>query len=738
MTTPDDPRAFQHPAGDTSPGDPESPAGPPELEDPELQRLFNEPDVRAAVEGGDPAELERTLQQRRRFEPDPNLCAKIDEVMRNRRLFVRPINGAPSLFTFNGIGTMLYGRQDFDPSDGTYFATLWFTVLFLPIVPLRQYLVADSGDGGYAFLGRVPVSPGPRRVAMTLATLAVAAVAAFAARSWYSGRYTEVHFLNGLDTAVAVALNDTTVEVPPEGRTTRRLANGTYNVRVTDLEGAVLEEQVIDVSGGGGLVAYNVLGAAPLIVETVVYTGPRAVVPPQGVPDFDQFVGQRLVRRPRVDYVFEEPPAEITLPSDKSIQRRRHAFVLPGGWLTSLNVLNSLDDAPGSAALMETIALARPDDTGAVRLAWAFIETARGPEASVAFVEQLLARVPDSVEVHRVRQEAMARAGQEAKAREIYRRMQADEPDSAMAAYLRARVEPLAEAHDLYRALVARFPDYYYAINGYAYVLAMARQFEDAVPFFEKARQMEPAEALFSWDLYLASLVAAGRPDEATAALVEACRAEPESVSLGTAILYGQLAQLQPGASLPHPPDHYLRALAAEPDQTDVVRAWFDVHVSGEVDAALLQRLDDDTRQAIDLSIAAGHDPDRALALAEATSPEILAGIDNTTLVLLACEAGRLGRRALARKLLDGVPVRRPEETEALGQFALDGVDSDRLAELDLAVQAAMHLARARRAEAAGEPADAHLAGARADDVLRCVVTRACDRWPRVRAVAVD
>ncbi len=738
MTTPDDPRAFQPSPDDSDPGDSSPLSELTELRDPELQRLFNEPELRAAVEGGDPAELERTLQQRRRFEPDPNLCAKIDELLQNRRLFLRPIHSAPSLFTFNGIGTMLYGRQDFDPSDGTYFATLWFTVLFLPIVPLRQYLVADAGGGAYHFLGRVSVSRGPRRVAWTLAALVVAAVAAVAATSWYSSRYTEVHFLNGLDTAVAVELDNTVVEVPPEGRVTRRLANGAYNARVTDLEGAVLEEQTMNVSGGGGLVAYNVLGAAPLIVENVVYTGPQAVLPPQNAPEFDHFVGQRLVRRPNVDYVFEDPPAEISLPSERSVQRRRHAFVLPGGWQTSLNVLTSLDDMQGIASLTETIALARPDDITAVRLAWAFIETERGPDASAAFVEQLLERVPDNVEIHRVRQEAMARAGQETKAREIYRRMEADRPDSAMAAYLRARLEPLAESRDLYRDLVARFPDYYYAVNGYAYVLAMSRQFEKAVPLFEQARQMEPEEAVFSWDLYLASLVAAGQPDAAIAALVEACRQEPESVSLGTAILYGQLAQLRPDDSLPHPGDYYLSTLAAEPEETDFLRAWFDLHVSGEVDAALLERLDDETRQAIDLCLAAGRDPERALALAEATTPEILAGIDNTTLVLLACEAGRLGRHALARKLLDGAPMRRPEETEALVQFALEGVDSDRLAELDLAVQAALHLARARRAEAAGQPADVHLAGARADDVLRGVVARACDRWPPVRTAAVD
>ncbi len=730
---PDDSHMFPDRPADA---EPETPATPPEVLDPDLQRIFDEPDIRAAFEGGDAGELERLLNRRRRFEPDPNVRLKIDELLQTRRLFVRPIDGAPTMFTLNGVGTMLYGRRDFDPSDGTYFATLWFTVLFLPIVPLRQYLVRDAGGGAYQFVGRVSMSRGPRRIPLVVAGLVVAALAAFAATSWHSGRHADVHFLNGLDTAVDIELDGQVVHVPSDGRTTRRMAAGTYTVRATDPEGAILEEQVLSVSGGDSLVAYNVLGAAPLIVENVVYTGRLAVVFPQGDPDFDHFIGQRVVHRANVDYVFKEPPAEITLRSETSVQRRRHAFVLPGGWRTSLNLLNSLGEMAGGATLMEGIALANPDDLTAIRLAWALVDSTRGPEEGHAFVERLVERAPDAVEVHRLRQEAMGRAGREAEVRDLYRRMHADQPDSPMAAYLRARAEPLAESRSVYRDLLARFPDYYLAVHGYAYALAMSREFDGAVPLFERARLLDPENATFSWDLYLASLVASGRTDDAIAALADACRASPESVSLGTAVLYGQLARLNRGAALPHPPDHYLGLLDAEPDQADVLRAWFDLHVSGEVDAGLLARLDDDARQPIELTIAATRDPDRALTLADATSPEILAGIDDAVLVLLACEAGRLGRSTLARKLLDGVPIRRRIEADALAKFVVDGVDSDRLEELELAVQAALHVARARRAEAAGEPAEPYLARARADDVLQSVVTRACDQWPRVRPAA--
>lgn len=43
--------------------------------------------------------------------------------------------------SINGIGTSLYGKQDVDPIDGSYIATKWFIVVFLPIFPLGSYRV---------------------------------------------------------------------------------------------------------------------------------------------------------------------------------------------------------------------------------------------------------------------------------------------------------------------------------------------------------------------------------------------------------------------------------------------------------------------------------------------------------------------------------------------------------------------------------------------------------------------
>lgn len=61
------------------------------------------------------------------------------------------------MFTFNGLGTNLYGKRDKD-SDGWYTATKFFCILYFPIIPLGCYRVRRVGDISLSALlaGQVP------------------------------------------------------------------------------------------------------------------------------------------------------------------------------------------------------------------------------------------------------------------------------------------------------------------------------------------------------------------------------------------------------------------------------------------------------------------------------------------------------------------------------------------------------------------------------------------------------
>jgi hypothetical protein len=88
----------------------------------------------------------------------------------------------------NGTGTLHYGRADMR-EDGSYIATVWVAVFFLPLIPLRSERVQplssyDNGAGRswtrFAILGRVPLHR--RQVALTY-------LAGWGTLFWYAGLF---------------------------------------------------------------------------------------------------------------------------------------------------------------------------------------------------------------------------------------------------------------------------------------------------------------------------------------------------------------------------------------------------------------------------------------------------------------------------------------------------------------------------------------------------------------------
>ena len=80
----------------------------------------------------------------------------LEVVLRNVRLYgdLEPVDSAPSLYTINGCGVTLYGNTDADPETGSYMATYYFVLIFIPIFPICRYRVISSGNSSYRFLGK--------------------------------------------------------------------------------------------------------------------------------------------------------------------------------------------------------------------------------------------------------------------------------------------------------------------------------------------------------------------------------------------------------------------------------------------------------------------------------------------------------------------------------------------------------------------------------------------------------
>jgi tetratricopeptide (TPR) repeat protein len=129
--------------------------------------------IYALCQAGRVDQARRQLVARRKSTTDPITRKRIDEILADPRNLMGPLNSLPSLQTINGFGTMMHGSRD-RGSDGTYVATLCVTVLFIPLLPLRAYVVRSEGDNSWRFFGRVPLSPFAfwyRRVLLTIPLL---------------------------------------------------------------------------------------------------------------------------------------------------------------------------------------------------------------------------------------------------------------------------------------------------------------------------------------------------------------------------------------------------------------------------------------------------------------------------------------------------------------------------------------------------------------------------------------
>jgi hypothetical protein len=64
----------------------------------------------------------------------------------------KPIKNAPPLRTVNGIGTHLYSFGKAHPAKPEWrYATLYFVVLFIPLFPIKRYLVTPQGSDSWIF-----------------------------------------------------------------------------------------------------------------------------------------------------------------------------------------------------------------------------------------------------------------------------------------------------------------------------------------------------------------------------------------------------------------------------------------------------------------------------------------------------------------------------------------------------------------------------------------------------------
>jgi len=309
----------------------------PEAAERHLTELLNDRELHDLMRSGEYEAFRERLKKRQSRTEDPDRLAAIKYALANPHEFAEPVQSAPTLWTLNGIGTKVYGEDQFDSLTGLYLKTLYFTFLWIPIFPIRRYLVRSMGDE-YQFFAKVDLGNFHhwwRRI-IVMGVIAVAGLTAYGVAT----HQPDVRFVNGFDRAVEVSVGDkTTVEVPaksvkvedlPSGKHqfTARYANGATGEGKNSGDATILEQRSFSIPQFSDLIAYNVAGMAPAYVRSVTYystTSARREDSKSEVPTITPIAGKSRYVSDNVDYFNAvEPPEEIEMStgSDKEVRWR--------------------------------------------------------------------------------------------------------------------------------------------------------------------------------------------------------------------------------------------------------------------------------------------------------------------------------------------------------------------------------------------------------------------------------
>jgi tetratricopeptide (TPR) repeat protein len=685
--------------------------------DPALKHLFDDPVIKVALDYGDRARLETLLRQHRKHSCDPDEIAVIDAALADRRLFMMPVTRPPAPGSRGGFSHILMGESDRDPEDHSYISTLWLALFGIPVSPVARYLVRREPDGSITYLGTQPLR-GPilwwRRLPVVL-LIVVAAL--FGYWTCDSIRRPNVHMISGLEQQVVVRFGDEEIDLSPGDRVERRFEAGKYRVQVLTTDGRLVMEETITVPLGSGAIVYNVLGAAPVSFERFVY----AASP--GPPLESRFCGGRtVVPAGDIDYVFEDPPEE-----DFEAREVRALYLSDDHWRVTHETLVSEGESVLARLLGERMARLDPENRAAVECAFFGLTGPGAADEARRLRDELLAIVPENIEVHFGYQGALRGLGLAKVLIREYSALRDENPGSPDRGYLLARTLEPDRARPLYEELVAEHPDHLGLKWGLSGLCFRTLEFERAVDL----RRSFPDDWLriVLWEQAM-SLAALGRTDEAVRLVGDTLEGEDEFPEYHVTLYIRMLRHAgDPNGRERWEPyiDRTYRDTDLGPDAriafAALAGAWEDVEGRlGEIRDAVIRR-------SVDVMSLARTDPDRAASILMTASKEEHDWIDDPTLLLLAGRLVESGEARAAEGVIAGVSRVDDAGRRELRSAILDGNRQAGIHILDIELQAAILFLHARSLPAGAER-DALLKRARTCDVLRGPVTTAMETWP--------
>jgi tetratricopeptide (TPR) repeat protein len=397
------------------------------------------------------------------------------------------------MYTFNGIGSMLYGKYQKE-SDGSFIATIWLVLVFVPLWPFAAYLVLRNPEGeGWLFLARAPLPPLARGARVATAAAVLTAMIAAYAISRSAATHTDVFAYNGFDRPVVAYVGDSERVVPAHRHEVFEgvsLDSTRFSASWKD-EAGPFESFQVDLSGHGDeTIVYNVGDQAVLWVDYVVYG--------EGTPR----EGHTLVEGPviflgeEIDYPFTTPPDSKYVYGSGIENSVLHAV---GAGLSALGTVSLGTPILSSAAALAAARAELQAHPENVQLAYMTASALLfdDPDEAVEVIRSCRERLPDDVHLHRMYQEIWLKARRTYPIEE-YRSLLAANPKSPMYHYLLGRMieQGSGGAADHYQAALELDPEYPPAHRALGHVAATGGRWTDALEHFDRFASLGSQEAL--------------------------------------------------------------------------------------------------------------------------------------------------------------------------------------------------------------------------------------------------
>jgi hypothetical protein len=524
--------------------------------------------------------------------------------------------------------------------------------------------------------------------------------------------------VNSLAFPVHVRLGGVDADVAPGQRRQVTVPVGRHVVVTTGSKGQTLETGELFVEAGPHLLAWNVLGAAPIYERTIIYGSPGSS-PPGDDPSPHFQCGQRAIRFGSVDFPFSEPAQSIQMPEGQSYARRTHVGLANTDLGVCATVLARAADRTAAVALAGD--LSKLGDSTATAVAVGLWHRLGRPEDALTLARQAAAAPGASIDDHRRYQDIARELGQAAAILEEYRTRAEASPDSADAAYLYARAMPSSAKDTQSASLVQRFPQHVPTLRLRLYHCVRRQHLEEAVGHLEALRRLAPQEWATHLEEHAEVLVSLRRADEAKALLEGAFGAAPPPARYRVAALHHWLTGAPDALT-----DVLVRRLM--PDAADAlrfrIRFW-----DAPADVALRPALPDAEHPFHRLALHAHFDPKAALTDALTVAADDLSSLDPEVLLLLLGEALRTPEPR-ARERMEAAVRLTDLSLPALAAYLERAEWSDAVEQLDLPLQGALHLSRSRRSEVPAPERERLRALAARCDPAGGFVTRALAAWP--------